>query len=152
MAYVTAEARQELLDTVAEAASELASALASLGTAYEALDDSSADALEEALFRPVQVTLGRARMTATGFANRHDLPVPEVTERRPGPPSRGVKAFVEDAAGAVEQAEAILSELQDSLSPVEVGDAELRAGLADVRARMEALPARADAFISRFGR
>ncbi len=39
MTYVTAEARQELLDTIAEAASELASALASLGVAYEQLDD-----------------------------------------------------------------------------------------------------------------
>lgn len=152
MAYVTAEARQELLDTVAEAASELASALVSLATAYEQLDDTSADALEEALFRPVQVTLGRARMTATAFAARHDLPDPAVTERPAGLPSRGVKVFIEDAAAAVDQAEAILSELQDSLSPVEVGDAELRAGLADVRARLDGLPARADAFVSRYGR
>jgi hypothetical protein len=152
MAYVTAEARQELLDTVAEAASELASALGALGAAYEQLDESSADALEEALFRPVQVTLGRARMTAAAFAGRHALPEPTVTERAPGPPSHGVKAHIEDAAGAVEQAEAILSELQDSLSPVEVGDAELRAGLADVRARLDGLPARAGAFISRYGR
>ncbi len=152
MAYVTAEARQELLDTIAEAASELASALASLGVAYEQLDDASGDALEEALFGPVQVTLGRARMTASAFAGRHQLPVPEVTERPPGLPSQGVKAFIEDAAAAVEQSEAILTELQDSLSPVEVGDAELRAGLADVRARLEPLPARAEAFISRYGR
>ena len=152
MAYVTAEARQELLDTVAEAAGELASALAALGAAYEQLDDASGDRLEETLFRPVQLTLGRARMTATAFAERHGLPAPAVTERAPGPPSQGVKAFVEDAAGAVEQAEAILAELQDSLSPVEVGDAELRAGLADVRARMDGLPARAELFISRFGR
>ena len=152
MTYVTAEARQELLDTVAEAAGELASALAALGAAYEQLDDASADRLEEALFRPVQVTLGRARMTASGFAERHGLTAPAVSERAPGPPSHGVKGFVEDAAAAVEQAEAILTELQDSLSPVEVGDAELRAGLADVRARMDGLPAQAEHFISRFGR
>ena len=62
-------------------------------------------------------------MTASAFAGRHQLPVPEVTERQPGLPSQGVKAFVEDAAAAVEQSEAILTELQDSLSPVEVGDA-----------------------------
>lgn len=152
MAYVTAEARQELLDTVAEAASELATALAAVTAAYEQLDDMSADALEEALFRPVQVTLGRARMTATAFAARHGLPVPAVREGTAGLPSRGVKGFVEDAAEAVQLAEAILTELQDSLSPVEVGDAELRAGLADVRARLEPLPARAEHFISRFGR
>jgi hypothetical protein len=152
VAYVTAEARKELLDTVAEAAGELAHALAALGAAYEQLDEASGDRLEEALFRPVQVTLGRARMTAQGFAERHGLPAPAVAEGAPGPPSSGVKVFVENAAAAIEQAEAILTELQDSLSPVEVGDAELRAGLADVRARIDPLPARAELFISRFGR
>jgi uncharacterized protein YukE len=152
MTYVTAEARQELVDTVAEAAGELASALAALGAAYDQLDEAAGDRLEEDLFRPVQLTLGRARMAATGFAERHGLPAPAVSERAPGPPSHGVKAFVQDAAEAVEQAEAILSELQDSLSPVEVGDAELRAGLADVRARIADLPAAAERFVSRFGR
>jgi hypothetical protein len=152
MAYVTAEARQELLDTVAEAAGELGSALAALGAAYEQLDDMSADTLEEALFRPVQLTFGRLRMTAAGFADRHGLPAPVVADGTAGLPSRGVKGFIEDASEAIEQAEAILSELQDSLSPVEVGDAELRAGLADVRARMDGLPAVAERFIGRFGR
>ncbi len=152
MAYVTAEARQELLDTVAEAAGELNTALAALAAAYEQLDDDSADKLEEVLFRPVQLTFGRARMTATAFAARHGLPAPTVADGSAGLPSRGVKGFVEDASEAVEQAEAILTELQDSLSPVEVGDAELRAGLADVRARMDGLPAVAEHFISRFGR
>ena len=152
MAYVTTEARQELLDTVAEAAGELASALAALAEAYEQLDEDSGDRLEETLFGPVQVTLGRARMTASGFAERHGLPAPSVSERAPGPPSRGVKGFIEDATDAIEQAEAILTELQDSLSPVEVGDPELRAGLADVRSRMAGLPAAAEHFVSRFGR
>ncbi|MEJ7891979.1 MAG: hypothetical protein WKF94_05010 [Solirubrobacteraceae bacterium] len=152
MAYVTAEARQELLDTIAEASGELATALAALGAAYEQLDDDSATALEEALFRPVQVTFGRARMTATAFASRHGLPAPVVGEGKAGLPSRGVKGFVEDAVEAIEQSEAILTELQDSLSPVQVGDAELRAGLADVRTRLDGLPARAEHFVSRFGR
>lgn len=152
MAYVTTEARQELLDTVVEAAGELGASLAALAAAYEQLDEMSADTLEEALFRPVQVTFGRARMTAAAFAERYGLPAPVVAERTAGLPSRGVKGFVEDAVEAIEQSEAILTELQDSLSPVEVGDAELRAGLADVRARMDGLPAVAERFISRFGR
>jgi hypothetical protein len=60
MAYVTAEARQELLDTIAEAADELASAIAALGDAYEQLDERAADTLEDQLFRPVQAAYGRA--------------------------------------------------------------------------------------------
>jgi hypothetical protein len=39
MAYTTADARQPLLDGLAEAIHELASALASLGEAYDQLDE-----------------------------------------------------------------------------------------------------------------
>jgi hypothetical protein len=152
MAYVTAEARQELVDSVADAAGELATALAALGAAYEALDETSADTLEQALFRPVQLAYGRAKRTVTGFSERHGLPEPAIKEGKAGPPSRGVKGFVEDAEEAVMIAESILTELQDSLSPVEVGDAELRAGLADVRERIAGVRAAAERFISRFGR
>ena len=126
--------------------------MAALGAAYEALDEDSADRLEEVLFRPVQLAYGRARRTATSFAERTGVSVPDVSPQPEGPPSRGVKGFVEDATEAVFLAESILTELQDSLSPVEVGDAELRAGLADVRERIASIPAAADAFISRFGR
>ena len=38
MAYVSAEARQELLDTIADAIDELGVALAALGEAYEQLE------------------------------------------------------------------------------------------------------------------
>lgn len=152
MAYITQEARQELIDTVAEAAHEINTALAALAAAYEQLDEISADTLEEALFRPVQLAYGRAKRTMSGFAQRHGLPAPSPPAASAGLPSRGVKGFVEDAAEAVEQAEAILTELQDSLSPVEVGDAELRANLAEVRALLADLPSRAERFIGRFGR
>ena len=152
MAYVTAEARQELADSVADAAGELGTALEALGAAYEALDEASGDRLEEALFRPVQLAYGRAQRTTTSFAERHGLPVSPVSSRPAGLPSRGVKGFVEDAGEAVFLAESILSELQDSLSPVEVGDAELRAGLADVRERIGPIPAAAEHFLSRYGR
>jgi hypothetical protein len=152
MAYATEEARQELVDTVAEAAAEIGSALEALSAAYEALDEAAADTLEEALFGPVQVAYGRARRTASGFAERHGLPAPQIAPRPAGLPSRGVKGHVEDASDAVLQAEAILTELQDSLSPVEVGDAELRAGLADVRERIGSIPAAVEHFVSRYGR
>jgi len=152
VAYVTEEARQELVDSVAEAAGEIATALAALGAAYEQLDEASADTLEETLFRPVQLAYGRAKRTVTGFAERHGMAAPTLPPGTSGPPSRGVKGFVEDATAAVEQAEAVLTELQDSLSPVEVGDAELRAGLAEVRALLADLPERTQRFVGRFGR
>ncbi|MEA2177093.1 MAG: hypothetical protein QOG77_390 [Solirubrobacteraceae bacterium] len=152
MAYVTAEARQELADSVADAAGEIGTALNALTEAYEALDEDSQDRLEEALFGPVQKAFGRASRTATSFAERHGITVPPISPRPAGPPSTGTKGFIEDAAEAIFLAESILTELQDSLSPVEVGDAELRAGLADVRERLAPIPNAAEHFISRFGR
>ena len=73
MAYVTAEARQELLADVAEAIDELDVALGALGAAYEQLDEPTADVLEAELFRPVQVAYGRAQRTHAGFAERYGL-------------------------------------------------------------------------------
>jgi hypothetical protein len=152
MAYITAEARQELLDTVAEAADELAVALAALGEAYEQLDDDSADKLEDQLFGPVQKAYGRAKRTHLDFATRHGLPTRAFEPASPGLPSQGVKGFLENAIEAIAQSEAILTELQDSMSPVEVGDPELRAGLAEVRTLMAEVSERADRFVSLFGR
>ena len=152
MAYVTAEARQELLDTVAEAADELAVAIAALGDAYEQLDEAGGDRLEEQLFGPVQRAYGRARRTHSEFAARYGLPPREFKPGSHQAPSSGVKGFVEAAADAVDQAEAILVELQNSMSPVEVGDAELRAGLAEVRETLADVLPRTERFISGFGR
>src|SRR4051812_49857682 len=74
MAYVTADARQGLLDDVAQAIEELGVALAALGAAYEVLDEASGDRLEEGLFRPVQAAYGRAQRTHAAFAARYGLP------------------------------------------------------------------------------
>ena len=48
---------------MAAATDQLALALASLGEAYEELDEQTADALEEQLFRPTQSAYGRLRRT-----------------------------------------------------------------------------------------
>ena len=153
MAYVTAEARQELLDTVAEATDSIEAAIAALGDAYEQLDEHSADTLEEALFRPAQAAYGRAKRTHTDFAGRYGLPARGFgAAAAPGAPSRGASGFVEQAVEAFEHAEDVLSELQDSMSPVEVGDAELRAGLAEVREQLALILDRAPGFLSRLGR
>lgn len=152
MTYVAAQARQDLLDTVADAIDEIAGALAALGDAYELLDDAGADKLEEELFRPVQSAYGRAQRTHTAFAGRFGLPTRVFSPAASGAASRGVKGFVEDAVDAIEQADGTLSSLQDSLLPTEVGDPELRAGLAEVRRLIGDVPARAERYVSRFGR
>ena len=97
MAYVTAEARQELLDDLAVATDDLGAALAALGAAYEQLDEASADTLEEELFRPVQVAYGRAQRTHADFAQRHGLPSPTFAPASAGLPSQGLKGFLERA-------------------------------------------------------
>jgi hypothetical protein len=152
MTYSASEARQQLLDTIAEATDELGAALASLGAAYEQLDEHSADRLEAELFRPVQVAYGRARRTHAGFASRHGLPGRTFEPVAPGAPSHGVRGFLDLALEAVEEADDTLVELQDSMRPVEVGDAELRAGLAEVRELISVLPDRARDFVRRLGR
>jgi len=75
VAYITAEARQQLLDDLAVAIEAIGDALAALGAAYELLDEQTADRMEELLFRPVQQAYGRAQRTHTSFAERYSLPV-----------------------------------------------------------------------------
>jgi hypothetical protein len=152
MSYIAREARQELLETVAEATEDIGAALALVEAAYERLDEGSADRLEEQLFRPVQVAYGRARRTHAGFAARYKLPGRTFEPAAPGAPSHGVRGFLDRAVESVEEADIELAELQDSLMPVEVGDAALRAGLAEVRELIGVLPDRAREFMRSFGR
>ena len=152
MAYKTSDARRDLLDRVAEAADELAVALAALGAAYEQLDTNTADRLEEQLFRPAQLAYGRARRVHSGFAERVGQPGRTFEPASAGLPSQGVRGFLERAIEAVEDADEILAHLQDSMMPVEVGDAELRAGLAEVRELIAQLQSRTPNIIRTLGR
>ena len=152
MTYVSQEARQQLLDTVAEATEEIGVAIAALGAAYEQLDDNTADTLEEELFRPVQAAYGRARRTHSGFAERHGLPTRTFEPASAGLPSQGVRGFLDRAMEAIEEADNILAELQDSMMPVEVGDPELRAGLSQVRELAGSVQERARHLMRRLGR
>jgi hypothetical protein len=152
MAYVTAEARQDLLDALATATDDIGVALGALGDAYELLDDVSAEQIEDALFGPVQAAYGRAKRTHAEFADRHGLPRRTFASPAPGAPSRGVKGFLDQAVGAVVKADGELGQLQDSMLPVEVGDAELRAGMAEVRRQLADVAAHARQFVSRLGR
>jgi hypothetical protein len=152
VSYIAGEARQELLDTLAEAIDDIAGALAALGEAYEQLGTVPADRLEEELFGPVQAAYGRAKRTHAGFAQRQGLPVRTFDPAPPGLPSTGVKAFVESAVDSAAEADAVLAELQDSMMPVEVGDPELRAGLAEVRELLGDVRGRAREFLRTLGR
>jgi len=152
MAYTVAQARQQLLDTIAEATEGIGGALAALGEAYEHLDDSNAERLEQELFRPVQIAYGRAQRTYAGFADRSGLPDHTFAPATPGHPSQGVKGFIESATEAISRADGALATLQDSMLPVEVGDPELRAGLEEVRTLLGPPRERARQFVRTLGR
>ncbi len=152
MSYNAGEARAQLLDGVADATDQLALALASLGEAYEELDEQTADVLEEQLFRPTQSAYGRLRRTHAEFAGRHELPGREFEASSGGLHSADPRVYVDRAVEAIERADHVLSELQDSMMPVEVGDRELRAGLSETRATIAELPARARRLMRTQGR
>ena len=152
MAYTASEARQELLDTVAEAANELGLASACLAEAYEQLDEQSGDRLEEQCFRPVQMAYGRAKRTHTAFAGRHGLQAAAFEPQPTGLSSQGAAAFIARAVEAVGAADRALADLQDSMLPVEAGDEELRAGLKAIREPLGGLAGKAREFLRRLGR
>ena len=152
MSYSAEEARGQVLDDIAEATDQLALALASLGEAYEELDEQTADALEEQLFRPVQLAYGRLRRTHAEFAERHGLPGREFAPSSGGMHSGDPRVYVDRAVEAIELADHALAELQDSMLPVEVGDRELRAGLSETRSAIAELPARARRLMRAQGR
>jgi len=152
MPYTTADARQQLLDTLAQATDSLGAALAALSEAYDLLDDNSAERLEQALFRPVQLAYGRARRTHAEFAARHQLPARAFEPSVAGAPAQGVKGFIEAAVQEISSANATLATLQDSMLPVEVGDQQLRAGLEQVRSLIDELGARARVLVRTIGR
>jgi hypothetical protein len=152
MAYTEAEARERLLDELADATDHLGEALTSLGAAYEQLDEQQADRLEEQLFRPVQRAYGRAKRTHAQFASRYRLGDREFTMRSPGVRSTGVLGFIEDAVRAVERADLELVALQESSIAIEVGDVNLRAGVAEVRQLIAGLSEAARSFVRSFGR
>ena len=152
VAYTDAEARQELLDTLAGATDEIAYALACLGAAYEQLDEYSADKLEEQLFRPIQKAYGAAKRTHAAFAARHGLPGRTFEPQSAGLPSTGARGFIDNAVDAAGAAGGALAGLQDSPLLIEAGDVELRAGLSEVRELLGGLPRQARELVRALGR
>jgi hypothetical protein len=152
MSYSAAQAREQLLNDMAEATDQLALAVAALTEAYEELDEHTADRLEEELFRPVQAAYGRLRRTHAEFAERHRLATRAFAPSTGGMHSGDPRVYVDRAVEAIERADQGLAELQDSMLPVEVGDRELRQGLSEVRTTLSDLPARAHRLMRAQGR
>jgi hypothetical protein len=150
--YTTAQARQQLLETLAGATDEIGHALVSLGEVYELLDEHTADTLERELFLPVQMAYGRAQRVHAEFAGRHELPTRVFERPSPEAPSHGVRGLLDSALEAVARADATLAALQDSMLPIEVGDADLRAGLEQVRRLLGDLRGRARELVRTLGR
>jgi hypothetical protein len=152
MPYATSDARQQLLDTLAEATDALGFALACLAEAYDKLDAHNGDRLETELFHPVQVAYGRAKAAHAEFAGRHGMTGRAFEQPSAGVSARGAAGFVDQAVQAVSEADRSLAELQDSMLPVEAGDPELRSGIAAVRERVRGLPGSAREFLRTLGR
>jgi hypothetical protein len=152
MSYTTEEGRERILGDVAQAADQLALAVAALGEAYEELDERTADQLESALFRPASQAYGRLRRTHAEFAQRSGLPAQSFERSSGGMHSADPRVYVERAVEAIEEADQVLAELQDSMLPVEVGDRELREGLSAVREAIGDLPAQAQRLMRAQGR
>jgi len=152
MTYTSTEGRQDLLDGLAEATSHLALALASLGAAYEQLDEQTADRLETELFGPAQKAYGRAQRVVAAFAGRHGMSAGSVAPQSAGLPSLGARGFIDDAVAALAEAAEGFIAVQESPPWTEVGDTELRAGVADIRGLIDDLPQRADDLVRTLGR
>jgi hypothetical protein len=141
-----------MLHEMAGAADELSVALACLTEAYEELDDDSADAMEAAIFRPVQVAYGRLKRAHAEFAARHRLPERRFEALSAGTHTGDPRVYIERALEAAQSADQAIADLQDSMRPVEVGDQELRAGLAETRSALADVPGQGQRLLRTVGR
>ncbi|HEY7967737.1 MAG TPA: hypothetical protein VID68_11960 [Solirubrobacteraceae bacterium] len=137
MAYTNAEGRHQLLNSVVLATDEIALALGYLAQAYEQLDESAAERLEDDLFRPLQTAYGQAQRVHAEFAARHGLPAHAFEPASPHVREHDAKGIMDSAAAAVARADLTLATLQDSMLPIEVGDPPLRAGIEQVRVLLD---------------
>lgn len=149
MSYTTEEGKQQILDTVLAATSEIGAAVQSLGEAHELLDDHLAERLEDELFRPLQRAYGIGRRTCAELG-AEQAGASDFGAR--GAPSHGAKGFIEDAVAAATRADTLIAELQDSMLPVEVGDARLRSNLSSVRELLGRAPSAARELVRVLGR
>ena len=152
MGITTGEAKEEILEDLANAIEQIALAAGRLGDAYELLPSSAADRLETELFRPTQKALGRSKRAHAHFAEQSGIAPRSFEPPAAGARSQGVKGFLEQALTAAADGERRIAALQDSALPTEFGDPELRAGLSEVRALLATVPGAAREFLRTLGR
>jgi hypothetical protein len=152
MSFTNEEGRRQLLDEVDGAVGELATALACLSEAYEALDEDTADRLEAEMFRPVQAAYGRVRRARAEFAQRYGLDAKDLDGASGEVAVQEARRYIERAVEAAEAADQQIAELQDSMLPVDVGDSEVRAGLAETRTLIAGVPAHGRRLLRTLGR
>ncbi len=152
MPITTREAQEQILGDLAAAIQRIALAVACLGEAYELLSVTTAERLENELFRPTQRAYGRGKRTHSEFAQRIGAEQHTFLPASAGLQSQGAKIFIEGAVSAAADADERIAKLQDSMLPVESGDAELRSGLAETRALLAELPAKARELLRTLGR
>jgi hypothetical protein len=152
VSYSSEDARRQLVEDLGSAAAQLELALASLGEAYQEVDEATGERLETQLFRPVRSAYATARRTATGFAERHRLPAPEFDPAAAPAYSGDPRVHLQRALDATEGADRAIAEMQDSMLPVEVGDRELRDGLTRTRELISAVPGEGRQLLRMIGR
>ena len=152
MSYSSQDAREQLIEDLGTAADQLGLALASLGEAYQELDETTGERLEDQLFRPVRSAYALARRTASGFAERHGLASPAFDAGSQPAYSADPRVHIQRALEAAERADHAIAEMQDSMLPVEVGDRELRDGLSQTRELISSVPGHARALLRMVGR
>jgi len=152
MSYSSEDARRQLVEDLGSAAAQLDLALASLGEAYQEVDEATGERLETHLFRPVRSAYATARRTATAFAERHRLAAPEFVAAAAPAYSGDPRVHLQRAVDATERADQAIAEMQDSMLPVEVGDRELRDGLTHTRELISAVPGEGRQLLRTIGR
>ena len=152
MAISSGEARQQILDELAEPIERIGFAAGRLGEAYEALSVGAADRLEAELYMPVQKAFGRGKRAYTQYAERHGLSPRSFAPGQLGVPHDGARGWIAEAVEAAAAADHMISGLQDSELAIEFGDPELRAGLSETRELLGRLPAASTTFMRSLGR
>ncbi len=152
MAITSSEARQQILDELAEAIERIGFAAGRLGEAYEELSTGAADRMEAELYMPVQKAFGRGKRAYTQYAERSGLGVRTFGPGQLGVPSHGARGWIEEAVEAAASADHQISDLQDSELAIEFGDPELRAGLSETRELLSRVPGASATFLRSFGR
>jgi len=152
VAITSSEARQQILDELAEAIEQIGFAAGRLGEAYEALSVGAADRLEAELYMPVQKAFGRGKRAYTQYADRSGLSAHGFSPPPLGVPHDGARGWIAQAVEAAATADHQISDLQDSELAIEFGDPELRAGLSETRELLGRLPGAATNFMRSLGR